>query len=395
MEKQRVVYLDNAATTPMSNEVYREMIDAYGSVYGNPSSIYKVGRDAKQALTKAREKIAKAIGAKPNEIFFTSGGSEANNWAIKGIARANKNKGNHIITSAIEHSSVLESCKSLEKEGFKITYIPVDEFGVVKYSEIVKAIGPDTILISIMAANNEVGTIQPVKAIAELAKANNVIFHTDAVQAIGALDIDVKSIGIDALSLSGHKLYGPKGVGALYVKEDVAIEKFIDGGHQEFNLRAGTENVPAIVGLGKAVEDITANIDENNKYLRSIRRYFLKQVSSLIHNVSLNGHPTQRLQSNASISFEGAEGEAVVMMLDRENIYVSTGSACASGTLEPSHVLLAMGKDVETAQSTIRFSFGKNTTKDDIDYIGERLRKIVKKVRSISAIRIYKNKVEL
>jgi len=395
MEKQRVVYLDNAATTPMSNEVYREMIDAYGSVYGNPSSIYKVGRDAKQALTKAREKIAKAIGAKPNEIFFTSGGSEANNWAIKGIARANKNKGNHIITSAIEHSSVLESCKSLEKEGFKVTYIPVDEFGVVKYSEIVKAIGPDTILISIMAANNEVGTIQPVKAIAELAKANNVIFHTDAVQAIGALDIDVKSIGIDSLSLSGHKLYGPKGVGALYVKEDVAIEKFIDGGHQEFNLRAGTENVPAIVGLGKAVEDITANIDENNKYLRSIRRYFLKQVSSLIHNVSLNGHPTQRLQSNASISFEGAEGEAVVMMLDRENIYVSTGSACASGTLEPSHVLLAMGKDIETAQSTIRFSFGKNTTKDDIDYIGERLRKIVKRVRSISAIRIYKNKVEL
>lgn len=395
MEKQRVVYFDNASTTPMSNEVYREMIETYGSVYGNPSSIYKAGRDAQELLNKARERVAKAIGAKPSEIFFTSGGSESNNWAIKGIAKANRDKGNHIITSAIEHPSVLESCRALEKEGFRVTYIPVDEMGVIKYSEIVKAIGPDTILISIMTANNEVGTIQPIRAIAELAKANDVAFHTDAVQAIGCIDIDVKEIGIDALSISGHKIYGPKGVGALYVREGVKIQKLIDGGHQENDYRAGTENVPAIVGLGKAIEEVTADIEENNKYLRSIRKYFLKQVSSLIHNISLNGHPTQRLQGNASISFEAAEGEAVLVMLDREGIYVSTGSACATGSNEPSHVLMAMGKQVEDAISTIRFTFSKYTTKEDIDYMAERLRKIVKKVRSISAIRIYKNKVEL
>ena len=395
MEKQRVVYFDNAATTPMSNEVYREMIDAYGSVYGNPSSLYKAGRDADELLAKAREKVAKAIGAKPSEIFFTSGGSESNNWAIKGIAKANRDKGNHIITSAIEHPSVLESCRALEREGFKVTYIPVDEMGVIKYSEIVKAIGPDTILISIMTANNEVGTIQPIRAIAELAKANEVAFHTDAIGAIGAIDINVKEIGIDALSISGHKIYGPKGVGALYVKEGVKIQKLIDGGHQENDYRAGTENVPAIVGLGKAIEEVTENIEENNKHLRSIRKYFLKQVSSLIHNISLNGHPTQRLQGNASISFEAAEGEAVLVMLDREGICVSTGSACATGAKEPSHVLMAMGKEVEDAISTIRFTFSKYTTKEDIDYMAERLRKIVKKVRSISAIRIYKNKVEL
>ncbi|MBR2909517.1 MAG: cysteine desulfurase [Clostridia bacterium] len=395
MEKQRVVYFDNASTTPMSNEVYREMIDAYGSVYGNPSSIYKAGRDAGELLAKARERVAKAIGAKPSEIFFTSGGSESNNWAIKGIAKANRDKGNHIITSAIEHPSVLESCRALEREGFKVTYIPVDEMGVIKYSEIVKAIGPDTVLISIMTANNEVGTIQPIRAIAELAKANEVAFHTDAVGAIGAIDINVKEIGIDSLSISGHKIYGPKGVGVLYVREGLKIQKLIDGGHQENDMRAGTENVPAIVGLGKAIEEVTENIEENNKHLRSIRKYFLKQVSTLIHNISLNGHPTQRLQGNASISFEAAEGEAVTVMLDREGICVSTGSACATGLNAPSHVLMAMGKEVEDAISTIRFTFSKYTTKEDIDYMAERLRKIVKKVRSISAIRIYKNKVEL
>jgi len=395
MEKQRVVYLDNAATTQMSNEVYREMIDAYGSVYGNPSSLYKLGRDADEMMEKAREKVAKAIGADKDEIYFTSGGSEANNWAIKGIARANKDKGNHIITSAIEHPSVLESCRALEKEGFKVTYIPVDEQGVVKYSEIVKAIGPDTILISIMTANNEVGTVQPIKAISELAKANKVAFHTDAVQAIGMVDINVKDIGIDALSLSGHKFYGPKGVGALYIRKGVKAEKLIDGGHQEMGMRAGTENVPAIVGLGRAIEDITANIEENNRYLKSIRKYFLKQLSLAVHNIALNGHNTQRVQHIASITFEGAEGESVLLMLDREGIYVSTGSACSTYNNKPSHVLIAMGKEIEDAQSTIRFSFSKYTTKEDIDGIIEKIRKAVKRVRSISAIRIYKNKVEL
>ncbi len=395
MEKQRIVYLDHAATTPMTNEAYREMIDAYGKVYGNASSLYKVGREADELLAAARAKVAKAIGASPSEIYFTSGGSESNNWAIKGIARANRDKGNHIITSTIEHPSVLESCKRLEKEGFRVTYIPVDENGVIKYSEIVKAIGPDTILISIMSANNEVGTIQPIKAIAELAKANEVIFHTDAVQAIGAIDLNVKDIGIGALSLSAHKFGGPKGVGALYVKKGIKIERLIDGGEQERGKRAGTENVPAIVGMGRAIEDITKNIEENNKQLRSTRRYFLKQLSTLIHNIELNGHPTQRLQNNISISFEGAEGEAILMMLDREGVYVSTGSACASGSLEPSHVLMAMGKDVETAASTVRFTLGLSTTKEDVDYALAKLKKIVKKLRSISAIRIYKNKVEL
>lgn len=395
MEKQRVVYLDNAATTQMSNEVYREMIDAYGSLYGNPSSAYKAGNEAKEAMQRAREKVAKAIGAQPDEIYFTSGGSESNNWAIKGIAKANMHKGNHIITSAIEHPSVLESCRALEKEGFKVTYIPVDEMGVVKYSEIVKAIGPDTILISIMMANNEVGSLQPIRAITELAKANKVVFHTDAVQTIGALDIRVKDLGVDCLSISGHKIYGPKGVGALYVRRGLKIANLIDGGNQERGLRAGTENVPAIVGLGRAIEDITQNIEENNRNMKSIRKYFLKQLSAAVHNVALNGHPIQRLQNNASITFEGAEGESVLLMLDREGIYASTGSACATESNKPSHVLLAMGKDIETAQSTIRFSFSKYTTKEDIDSIIEKIRKAVKKIRSISAIRIYKNKVEL
>ena len=395
MEKNKIIYLDHAATTPMSNEVYREMIEACGNIYGNSSSLYSVGREANQALETARAKIAKAIGADPSEIYFTSGGTEADNWAIKGIAKANKAKGNHIITSAIEHPAVLESCKALEKEGFRVTYIPVDEKGVVKYAELIKAISPDTTLISIMSANNEVGTIQPIRAIAELAKANNIVFHTDAVQAIGAIDFNVKEMNIDAMSISAHKFYGPKGIGALYVRKGVRIDKFMNGGEQEKNRRAGTVNVPAAVGFGKAIEIAVAELEENNKNLRSIRRYFLKKVSEAIHNISLNGHPTQRLANNASISFEGVEGEAVLMMLDREGIYVSTGSACASGSLAPSHVLMAMGLDAEVAHSTIRFTFGKSNTKDEIDGMVETLRKVVKKLRSISAIRIYKNKVEL
>lgn len=394
MEKKKSVYLDNAAATPISSEVYREMIDAYGKYYGNSSSLYTLGRDANNALQQARERVAKAIGASANEIYFTSGGTESDNWAIKGLAKANRHKGNHIITSAIEHPAVLQSCKALEAEGFKVTYVPVDEFGVVKYAEIIKAMGPDTILISIMTANNEVGSVQPIRAIAELARANDVIFHTDAVQAIGAIDINVKEMKIDALSISGHNLYGPKGTGALYVRKGIKIDRFIDGGDQESGLRAGNVSVPAFVGFGKAVEKATENIEENNKYIRSVRRYFLKSVSERIHNVSLNGHPTQRIAGNASISFEGAEGEAVLMMLDKEGISVSTASACASSTLQPSHVLVAMGKQ-EEANTTLRFTFGLNNTKEDVDYTVNKLQKAVKKIRSISAIRIYKNKVEL
>ena len=394
MEKKKAVYLDNAATTAISGEVYRDMIDAYGKFFGNSSSLYALGRNADYALEEARAKVAKAIGAEPNEIYFTSGGTEADNWAIKGIARANRSKGNHIITSAIEHPAILESCKALEKEGFRVTYVPVDEFGVVKYAEIIKSICPDTILISIMTANNEVGTIEPIRAIAELANANDIVFHTDAVQAIGAVDINVKEMKIDAMSISGHKIYGPKGTGALYVRKGVKINKLLDGGAQERGMRSGTINVPAFVGFGTAIERATANIEENNKYIRSVKRYFLKSVSERIHNVALNGHPTQRLAGNASISFEGVEGEALLMLLDRDGVSVSTGSACASGSLEPSHVLLAMGKE-ETARNTIRFTFGLNNTKEDVDYVVNKLQKDVKKLRSISAIRIYKNKVEL
>ena len=395
MEKINNVYLDYAATTPISGEVYREMLTALNDVYGNAASLYANGREADEALNLAREKVAKAIGANANEIYFTSGGSESNNWAIKGIARANRNKGNHIITSAIEHPSVLESCKALEKEGFEVTYIPVDSKGIIDYTAIVKAIKPETVLISIMSANNEVGTIEPIRAIAELAKLNNIPFHTDAVQAIGAIPFNVHEMNISALSLSAHKIYGPKGIGVLFVKQGIKIEKFIDGGHQERNMRAGTSNVPAAVGLGKAIEIATENLDENNKKLKSIRKYFLKQVSERIHNISLNGHPTQRLLNNVNISFEGVEGEALLMMLDRFGVSVSTGSACASGSLEPSHVLIAMGLDQEIAQSSIRFTFGVNTTTEEIDYAVNALYKAVKKIRSISAIRIYKNKVEL
>lgn len=394
MEKKKSVYLDNASATPISSEVYRDMIDAYGKLYASNSSLYTLGREANQALEQARERIAKAIGASTNEIYFTSGGTESNNWAIKGLARANKHKGNHIITSQIEHPSVLESCKALEQEGFKVTYVPVDEFGVVKYAEIIKSMGPDTILISIMTANNEVGTLQPIRAIAELARANDVIFHTDAVDAIGTVDLNVKEMKIDSLSISGHNLYAPKGTGALYVRKGVKIDKLIDGETQESDLRAGTISVPAFVGFGKAVEKITENVEENNKYIRSVRRYFLKSVSERIHNISLNGHPTQRVAGNANISFEGAEGEAVLLMLDKEGISVSTTSPCASTKLQPSHVLAAMGK-AEEAATSLRFTFGLNNTKEDVDYTVNKLRKAVKQIRSISAIRIYKNKVEL
>lgn len=393
--EEKTYYLDNAATTPLSAEVYKKMLECYAKFQGNSQSIYTVGREAAEELEIARERIANAIGAEPSEIYFTSGGTEANNWAIKGIARANKSQGNHIITSAIEHPSVLESCKELEKEGFKVTYVPVDENGVVDYASIIKSIGPDTILISIMTANNEVGSLQPIRAIAELAKQNEVYFHTDAVQAIGSININVKELGVDMLSISAHKINGPKGVGALYIKNGTKIEKLISGGRQENNLRAGTVNVPVCAGFGVAIQEITTDLEEKVKDIRVVRKYFQKKISEAIHNISLNGHPTQRLANNCSITFEGAESEAVVMMLDKEGIYVSNGTTEIAGSNDPSHVLVAMGKDAETVRSTVRFTFGPDITKEDVDILVEQIRKAVKKVRSISAIRIYKNKVEL
>lgn len=393
--EEKTIYLDYAATTPMSADVYKKMLECFTKYNGNNSSLYKMGREADAELELAREKVAKAIGAEPSEIYFTSGGTEANNWAIKGIAKANKSRGNHIITSAIEHPSVLESCRELEKEGFKVTYVPVDENGVVDYASIIKAIGPKTILISIMMANNEVGSLEPIRAIAELAKQNNVYFHTDAVQAVGSLNINVKELGVDALSISGHKFYGPKGVGALYVKKGTKIDKFMSGGRQERNMRAGTVSVPMCAGLGVAIENATTDLEEKTKNVRIVRKYFQKKLSEAIHNISLNGHPTQRLANNCSITFEGAEAEAVVMMLDSVGICASTGSACESGSSKPSHVLLAMGKDIEYVRSTVRFTFGDGITKEDVDEAVEKIRKVVKKIRSVSAIRIYKNKVEL
>lgn len=392
--EQKTYYLDNAATTPILPEAYKKMLECYATVNGNNSSLYALGREANEELEIAREKVAKAIGADTDEIFFTSGGTEANNWAIKGIARANKSKGNHIITSQVEHPSVLESCKELEREGFKVTYVPVDEYGVVDYASIIKAIGPDTILISIMTANNEVGSLQPIRAIAELALQNEVYFHTDAVQAIGALNINVKELGVDLLTISAHKINGPKGVGALYIRKGTKIEKFMSGDSQESGLRAGTANVPACAGFGVAIEEVTTNLDEKVREVRVVRKYFQKKISEAIHNIALNGHPTQRLANNCSITFEGAESEAVVMLLDSVGIYAS-GCAYGFGSNAPSHVLAAMGKDIETIRSTVRFTFGSDITKEDVDEMVETIRKAVKKIRSVSAIRIYKNKVEL
>ncbi len=393
--EEKTYYLDNAATTKISANVYKKMLECFAKCQGDNLALYTPGREADAELDIAREKVARAIGADPSEIYFTSGGTEANNWAIKGIARANRNKGNHIITSVIEHPSVLESCKELEKEGFKVTYVPVDENGVVDYASIIKAIGPNTILISIMTANNEVGSLEPIRAIAELAKQNEVYFHTDAVQAIGALNINVKELGVDALSISAHKIGGPKGVGALYIKTGTKIEKIMSGTNQEGNYRAGTMSVPACAGFGVAIEEVTTDLEDKVRDVRVIRKYFQKKISEAIHNISLNGHPTQRLANNCSITFEGAESEAVVMMLDQAGVYASTGSPYSASLNIPSHVLSAMGKDPETIRSTVRFSFSQDITKEDVDIIVEIIRKAVKKVRSISAIRIYKNKVEL
>ena len=393
--ENKVYYLDNATTSFLSAEVYKKMLETYAVCQAATQNLYKMSIEAKAELENARAKVAKAIGACDNEIYFTSGATESNNWAIKGIARACKSKGNHIIVSQIEHSSILESCKQLEEEGFKVTYIPVDEFGVVNYAEIIKAIGPNTILISVMIANGEVGSFQPIRAIAELAKQNEVVFHTDAAQAIGAIEIDVKELGVDLLSISSHKIGGPKGVGALYIKNGTKIAKFMAGGEQENNYRGGASNVPAIAGFGVAIENATTDIDEKIKNVRVLRKYFQKKLSEAVHNIALNGHPIQRLPNNCSITFEGAEAESVVVMLDSEGVCASPAYYSESMSNAPSHVLIAMGKDPETIHSTVRFSLSADLSKEDIDVIVEKIRKSVKKVRSISAVRIYRNKVEL
>lgn len=382
MEKR--VYLDSAATTYVTNEVLNEMMPCYNIFFGNANSIHGFGREAQGIVDRARDRIAKTINAKSEEIYFTSGGTESDNWAIKGIAHAYANKGKHIITSQIEHPAVMESCRALEKEGFEVTYLPVDKYGVVSLAALLHAIRKDTILISIMAVNNEVGTIQNIKAIGKTARENGILFHTDAVQAYGALKLNVEDMCIDLMSFSSHKIYGPKGAGALYVRKGVRIANLIDGGHQERSKRGGTTNVPAIAGFGKAAEINARDMVPNNQRMKSLRDYFVKQVTEKIPYVIVNGHPQQKVNSIVSISFELIEGEAILLMLDFEGIAVSTGSACTSGSLEKSYVLSAMGVDDEIANGTIRFSFTRSTTKADLDYTVEKLVEVVEKLRKIS-----------
>lgn len=383
---ERKVYLDNASTTHISSEVLSEMLPCFNNIYGNANSLHGFGRDAAAIVDRARDRVAKAIGCKSNEVYFTSGGSEANNWAIKGVAHANSQKGKHIIVSKIEHETVLESCKALEKEGFEITYLSVDSEGLVSIAELLHYIRKDTILVSIMTVNNEIGTIQNIKTIAQIAHENGVLFHTDAVQAIGSVKINVEDMGIDLLSMSAHKIYGPKGVGALYIRNGIQIADFIDGGNQERNKRGGTVNVPAVAGFGKAIEIAVRDIIPNQQKLKSIRDYFLRNVMEKIEYVKLNGHPFQKVNGIVNLSFEMVEQEALLVMLDAEGIAVSAGSACTAGSMEVSHVLKAMGVSDSYAHGAIRFSFGKSISKDDVDYVIETLVKVVAKLRAISPI---------
>ncbi len=380
------VYFDNAATTKLDEKVFEEMLPYLKEKYGNASAIYKLGRESRKAVEDSREIIAKILNCKPSEIYFTAGGSESDNTAIKGIAHSYKNKGNHIITSKIEHPAVLETCKELEKEGFEVSYISVDEKGIINLDELKKAIKPTTILITVMFANNEIGTIQPIKEIGEIAKNNNIYFHTDAVQAVGNLKIDVQDMNIDALSLSGHKFYGPKGIGALYVKTGVNFKKYIDGGHQERNKRAGTENVAGIVGMAKALEMAYETLEDHNKTARKLRDYYEKQIEERIPHIKINGDKEKRLPGNSNISFRFIEGEGLLLNLDLKGICASSGSACTSGSLDPSHVLLAIGLPHEIAHGSLRISIGKYNTKEEIDYLIENLVEIVNRLREMSPL---------
>lgn len=380
------IYADNAATTKVAPEVVDAMLPYFTETYGNPSSIYNEGRTARVAVEKAREQVANAIGASPKEIYFTGSGSEADNWALRSTARALSKKGNHIITSAVEHHAVLHTCQDLEKQGFEVTYLPVDKYGMVSPDDVKAAIKGTTIMISIMFANNEIGTIMPIAEIGKIAKEAGVVFHTDAVQAVGNVEIDVKAMNIDMLSLTAHKFHGPKGCGALYVRQGVKLMSFITGGAQERMRRAGTENVPGIVGLGKAIELATANIKEKQEKLIALRDRYIKKVLETVPYSSLNGHPTERLAGNANISFEYIEGEGLLLSLDMKGIAASSGSACTSGSLDPSHVLLAIGLKHEQAHGSLRTSFGEDTTVEDIDYMVDAIAEIVARLRSMSPL---------
>ncbi|MGI6706933.1 MAG: cysteine desulfurase NifS [Clostridia bacterium] len=380
------VYLDHAATTYVEKEVLEEMLPFFTDWYGNPSSIHSFGREAKRAMDKARERTAAALNAKPAEIFFTGSGTEANNWAIKGVAYANRKKGNHIITTAIEHHAVLHTCQYLEKQGYRVTYLPVDQYGLVTPEQVEAAITDQTILVSIMYANNEIGTIEPIPEIGRIARERGIVFHTDAVQAVGNVDIDIEKSCIDLLSLSAHKLYGPKGVGALYVRKGIRTENFIHGGAQERNRRAGTENLPGIVGLGKAIELASLHFKEHNEHLLYLRDKLIKGIKERIPYVKLNGHPTKRLPGNVNFSFEFIEGESLLLSLDLKGIAASSGSACTSGSLDPSHVLLAIGLSHELAHGSLRLTLGDENSEEDIEYCLEVLPSIVERLRQMSPL---------
>lgn len=383
---KKTIYLDNAATTKTRPEVVEAMLPYFTEYYGNPSSVYEFSTPSKKAIAEARETIAKSLGAKTNEIYFTAGGSESDNWAIKATAEAYESKGKHIITSKIEHHAVLHTCEYLEKRGFEITYLDVDENGTVKLDELKKAIRPDTILISIMFANNEIGTIQPIKEIGEIAKEHGIIFHTDAVQAYAHVPINVDEYHIDMLSVSGHKFNGPKGIGFLYIRTGLKLRSFIHGGSQERKRRGGTENVPGIVGIGKAVEIAMANLAERTAYEVELRDYLIDRVLSEVPYVRLNGHRTNRLPNNANFAFQFIEGESLLIKLDMEGICGSSGSACTSGSLDPSHVLLAIGLPHEIAHGSLRLTLSEETTKEDIDFTVDNIKNIVSFLRSMSPL---------
>lgn len=386
------IYLDNSATTKLDERVLAAMMPYLTDNFGNASSLHHFGQEAYMAIDKAHFQVAKVINAEPNEIYFTSGATESNNWAIKGVAYSRKSKGNHIITTKIEHPAILEPLKNLGKEGFEVTYLDVNEQGFISISELRKAITDKTILISIMSANNEIGSIQKIKEIGAIAKEKNILFHTDAVQALTSMKMDVKDMNIDLLSLSAHKFNGPKGVGILYIKNGVRIKRFMDGGEQERKQRATTYNTPAIVGMGKAIELLSQEFEENKKKVRDLRDYFCKRVQNEIPDVKLNGPSNgskYKTVNNANFSFAYIEGESILMRLDLAGIAVSSGSACSSGSLDPSHVLLAVGLKHEVAHGSIRFSFGKYNTKEEIDYVVEELKKIVKDLRELSPIKCW------
>lgn len=372
-----IKYFDNAATTKLDEEVLKEMLPYLTENYANPSSIYSIGKQAKEAITIARMKIADAIGANVNEIYFTSCGSESDNLAIKGIAYANSRYGNHIITSSIEHPAVLNTCKALEGMGFRVTYLKPEPNGIVSVDSVRKAITKNTILISIMFANNEIGTIQPIKEIAELARRNNIYFHTDCVQAMGNVKINVKELKVSALSMSAHKFYGPKGVGVLYVREGVPFRRIQDGGHQEREKRSGTENVAGIVGTGKALEIATKNLEINSRKMKTLRDYYLENIKLRIPNIRINGDLEKRLPGNSNVCFLGVDGAKLLEELDRRNICASSGSACSAGLLQPSPVLLAIGVPRNVAKSSLRVTFGKSNTLDEVDYLVKSLVEII------------------